>query len=136
MITDAVAAKLAGDATLAGLLSSFAGVPAVFTARPVPEGATAPFLLTEGSVADVAEDTLRRFGRRITRDISIWFPADDDPTNLETAAERVRTLFHKQPLAVAGHHHVMTLASGPVPAPDSGDERGRVVTIQVVVQQS
>jgi hypothetical protein len=70
MITDAVAAKLAGDATLAGLLSSFAGVPAVFTARPVPEGATAPFLLTEGSVADVAEDTLRRFGRRITRDIS------------------------------------------------------------------
>lgn len=135
VITDPVAAKLAGDATLAALIGTFAGVPAIFTSRPIPDGAIAPFIITEGNIADVGADTLRRLGRQITRDISVWFPASDDPSNLETAAERIRTLFHKTTLAVTGHHHVMTLASGPIPAPDSGDERGRVVTIQVLVQE-
>ena len=136
VITDAVAGVLAGDATLAAQLSTFDGAPAVFTARPVPEGAVPPFVITEGSVADRPDDTLGRFGRAIARDISVWFPAHDDPTDLESAAERIRTLFHHQPLSVTGFHHVMTRASGPIPAPASGDEMGRVVTIIVNLQQT
>lgn len=136
VVTDAVAGVLSGDAVLAALLSTFEGAPAVFSARPAPDGAVPPFVITEGSVADLPDDTLGRFGREITRDISVWFPASDDPTNLEAAAERIRTLFHHRPLSVAGYHHVMTRASGPISVVTDGDEQGRVVTIIVNVQQS
>ena len=134
-VTAAVQAVLAGDAALISQLASYEGAPAIFTALPIPVDAPFPCVVTAGNLADVAEDTLTRRGRRITRDVAVYFPRTGSEAAVEDAAERIRVLFHKQPLSVAGFHHVMTLASGPLRTPDEGDEVGRVVTLQIVLQE-
>lgn len=137
--TDAVAGTLAGDATLTAALATYGGGPAIFTSRPVPEDAVPPLVITEGSVTDIGgiADGLRREGREFTRDIAVYFPADNDPTGLEAAAERIRALFHRKKVAVTGFHTVLCRASGPIPAPVEGaDEKGRVVTVRFVLQRT
>lgn len=135
-VTAAVQTKLAGDPTLIGMLASYQGAPAIFTAAPIPQDAPFPCVVTAGNLADLADDTLDRLGRDIRRDVAVYFPWSGSSLAVEAAAERIRAVFHKQPLAVAGFHHVMTLASGPVTAPVEGDEVGRVVSLRILLQEA
>jgi hypothetical protein len=133
-ITAAIYAKLAADATLTALLSTYEGEPAIFTAQPVPELAAFPYIVTAGDVAQAPFDTKTTRGRTITRDVRCYTAASGSAVTVEAIAERVRALLHRQALAVTDHTWLMSECSGPIEA-DEQDAYGRIVTVQITVEE-
>lgn len=137
-----IVSAIQSDGTLAALLSTYAGAPAVFTDRPVPDDAEAPYVFVSESVFDGSFDTLKQFGRDFAKDVWVVFPPNQTK-DLKTAAERVRTLFHKQPLSVTGFQTVQVFASGPVggfpedtrgAGQDNIPEIARIVTVRAILR--
>lgn len=124
---------LVGDATLAGLLATYGGAPAIFTGATVPEDAVLPYLVSVAAVADEPADTKNSTGREIVRDIACYAPATGSATAVAAIAERVRGLFHRQTFAVPGYVTEIVDASGPVAA-DEDDAYGRIVTVRAVLR--
>jgi hypothetical protein len=133
-LTSAIYGKLAGDATLVALLSSYEGYPAVFTTDPAPGDAHMPYIVTAGEVAQSSFDTKTTRGRDITRDVRCYAPAGGSAQTVEAIAERVRELLHRQFLAVDGFDWVMSECSGPMAA-DEQDAYGRIVSVRLVIQE-
>lgn len=134
-ITAAIYERLAGDATLAAMLATYQGTPAVFTDPDVPEGAGTPYVHAAGNVAAVPFDTKTTRGRDITRDIVCVVDAAAGMARCEAIAERVRALFHRQRVAVAGHETIIAEASGPVLVPTDGTRYALAVTVRLVVME-
>lgn len=130
--TKAVYARLTGDTTLKGLLSTWKTKPAIFSDDPAPEDAAIPFVVISGPIADSADDSKTDLGRRHMRDIRCYAA---DTAAVEQIAERVRVLFHRQTLTIDGHRHMMTLCSGPTTAPYEADSRGMIVTIDITATE-
>lgn len=128
--------RLAGDATLADLLSIYKGLPAVFTVIPIPDDAELPYIVTEGEVAVTPFDTKTSNGRELIRDIRCYAPAEGSASKIETIAERVRTLFHNHALSINGFDNAMLCeASGPVNVPEE-NVYGRIVTIRLISMEA
>lgn len=125
---------LVGDATLAGLLSTYGGLPAVFTTDPVPGDATLPYIVTAGEVSQAPFDTKLSRGRRIMRDVRCFAAASGSAETVEAIAERVRELLHRQPLVIPGFVWLIGECSGPIVA-DEPDAYGRVVTVTITVEE-
>ena len=135
-LTAAFHQRLAGDPTLATLLATYNGRPAVFTSDPAPADAELPFVVSAGEVAQEPADTKTTRGRTIYRDVRCYAAETGSAAQIEAIAERVRALFHRYPLAVAGYGIVVAVASGPIPAPDDDDTTtGRVVTVRLTMQE-
>lgn len=135
-LSAALYAAMAGDAVLKANLGAFKGVPSIFTKRPVPNDARRPIALAATVVADVDEDFLVAQGRSITRDVAVYGNAQDDFDRVAAAAERIRTLFHRQTIRVAGYHCLPIVASGPIDAPADPQEIGRIVTLTIRLRAS
>ena len=139
-LTAALYDRLAGDAELAGMLSTYratpqgASRPAVFTVDPAPGNARLPFVVLPGPVADTAYDTKTRRGRQIWRDARCYAAADGGSELIERIAERVRALLHRQPLEIDGYGVGGSECSGPVGA-DDADAYGRIVTVRLIVME-
>ena len=129
-LSAALYATMAGDAALTDLLGAFQGQPSIFTKRPVPDAAR-PIVLAATVVADVDEDFLVAQGRQITRDVAVYGNAQADFDRVAAAAERVRALFHRRAVEVAGYHCLPIVASGPIDAPADPQEIGRIVTLTI-----
>lgn len=134
VFSQAIYNVLSGDATLAGLLSTYGGNPAVFTTDPAPGDATLPYVVTAGEVSDVAFDTKLTRGRTIMRDVRCYDAAGGSAVAVEEIAERVRALLHRQPVAVAGFNWILAECSGPIAA-DERDAYGRIVTVRMTVEE-
>lgn len=130
-LSAALYATMAEDAALTANLGAFLGVPSIFTARPVPSMAARPIVLAATVVADVDEDFLVAQGRSITRDVAVYGNAQTDFDRIVAAAERIRSLFHRQAIPVAGYHCLPIVASGPIDAPADPQEIGRIVTLTI-----
>lgn len=131
-ITQAFYDQLSEDATLTGLLASYAGGPAVFTTDPAPGDATMPYIVAAGEVTASAWDTKTTLGRRIMRDVRCYAEADGSVDVVEGIAERVRELFHRQALEIEGFGVVIAEAGGPVKADEEG-AYGRIVTVRLAM---
>jgi len=132
--TQAIYDVMNDDATLTALLSTFNSVAAIFTTDPAPKGVNFPYIVSAGEVADVPFDTKSTDGREFTRDIRCYDGNNSgSAVNIETIAERVRTLFHRQQFTITGFGVIITTASGPI-ARDEEDVFGRIVTISVTAQ--
>ncbi len=129
-LTEAIYDRLALDVTLAALLATYQGDPAVFTTDPPPGDADLPYIVTAGHVADAPWDTKTTRGRDVYRDVRCYAAADGSAVTVEEIAERVRTLLHRHALAVTDFDTVIAECSGPVVA-DEPDAYGRVVTIRL-----
>lgn len=127
-VTPAIYALLADDATLASLLATYAGLPAVFTTDPAPGNAELPYIVTAGAVSDVPFDTKDKVGRQIMRDVRCYAAATGSTAVVEAMAERVRELLHRQQVAVDGIGWLMSNCTGPLAA-DSLKAYGRIVTV-------
>lgn len=127
--------RLKGDGTLAGLLNTYGGQPAVFTTDPAPGDAELPYIVTAGEVSVAPFDTKLTRGRTITRDIRCYDAADGSAVTVEAIAERARALFHRQELAIAGFNWIWAECSGPIVA-DERDAYGRIVTVRMTVEES
>jgi len=133
-LTAAICDRLAGDATLAGMLATWNGEPAMFTADPPPEGAELPYIVSAGQASDAPFDTKVTRGRALLRDVRCYAPADGS-TLIEVLAERVRALLHRHRLEVDGYETLVAQAMGPIAA-DEPLVYGRVVTVRLTLVES
>jgi len=135
VITRALYARLAGDATLTAQLATYEGRPAIFMMDPAPGDAVLPYIVAAGAIAQTPWDTKTTRGREITRDVRCYAPAGGSVVTVEAIAERVRTLLHRQPLTtVAGFVWVLADCSGPVVA-DEQNAYGRILTIRWLMEE-
>ena len=133
-LTQGIYDRLSGDATLAGLLATYGGAPAVFTADPAPGDAELPYIVSAGAVADVAFDTKTTRGREVTRDVRCYAAASGSAATVEAIAERVRALLHRHALTVSGYEVWVAECSGPMAADESG-AYGRIVTVRFLMAE-
>ena len=133
-LSTAIYSRLAADATLTALLGTTVGVPSIFAKLPVPTGAVYPLVKTVTVVADVDQDMLTTQVREISRDIAVYGKIATDFDKVIDAAERIRALFHRQPLTVAGWRVFEVRASGAIDAPAEAAEIGRIVTLSIRLQ--
>jgi hypothetical protein len=133
--TAAIYDVLVGDGTLAGLLSTYGGNPAVFTMDPAPGDADLPYIVTAGEVSQVPFDTKTTRGRTILRDVRCYDEADGSAVTVEAIAERVRALLHRQAVTIAGFNWILAECSGPIVA-DERDAYGRIVTVRMMLEET
>jgi hypothetical protein len=133
--TVAIYAALSADSVLVGLLSEFAGVPAIFTAKTIPPDAKRPYLWSYGDVTDIEADSSAKdlVCRDVTRDI--WIVADDEGNEdaIMEIANRVRDLLHRAVLVI-GTSNMKTAASGPRVGVTEGEVTARIVTVNFVYE--
>lgn len=127
-LTAALYDLLTGDATLAALLATYNGSPAVFTTDPAPGDAEKPYIVSAGHVVDLPFDTKTSLGREVQRDVRCYAEADGSAVVVEAIAERVRALLHRQALNVSGFRWILSGVTGPTVA-DERDVYGRVLTV-------
>lgn len=133
-LTTAVYERLAGDPTLAALLATYEGEPAIFTTDPAPGDASLPYIVTAGEVAQAPFDAKNARGREVYRDVRCYASASGSTVTVEAIAERVRTLLHRHRLEVAGFETWVAAASGPIAA-DEEDAYGRIVTVRWILME-
>ena len=133
-VTKAIYDRLAGDATLGGLLATYNDQPAIFTVDPAPGDAELPYIVTAGEFAAAAFDTKTTEGRQVWRDVRCYAKADGSAVTVEAIAERVRELLHRDPLTVEGFGVFVAECSGPVVA-DEQEAYGRVVTVRMIMTE-
>jgi len=117
------------------MLSTYGGVPAVFTIDPAPGDATLPYIVTAGDVSVVPFDTKLTRGRTIVRDVRCYASASGSAATVEAMAERARALLHRQELTIAGFVWIWAECTGPITA-DERDAYGRIVTVRMTVEES
>lgn len=134
-LTAAVYDRLVADVTLAGLLATYGGGPAVFTVDPAPGNATLPYIVSAGEVAQSPFEAKNALGREVIRDVRCYAAATGSAVTVEAIAERVRALFHRYELTVDEFEMLVAEASGPVSA-DEDDAYGRIVTIRWILMET
>ncbi len=134
MLTEAIHDVLADDETLAAMLATYEGDPAVFTTDPAPGDAVLPYIVTAGEVIANPADTKTTRGRELWRDVRCYAEASGSAVTVEAMAERVRALLHRQTLEIDGFVWIWALCTGPIVA-DEEDAYGRIVTVQMRVEE-
>jgi len=136
-LTKALYERLAGDATLQGMLGTYRGQPAIFTAPPPgdADGDAYPMIVTMGAISDAPDDTKTSRGREVQREITCYALADGTMAVVEAVAERVRKLLHRQPLAVEGWQVWLAEVSGPTLAETSETVYGLALTVRLRMEE-
>lgn len=134
VLTAAIYDRLAQDATLAGMLATYNGSPAVFTTAPAPGDAVRPYVVTAGEAVQIPFDTKTTRGRDVIRDVRCYADADGSVVVVEAIAERVRVLLHRQPLPITGFDWILSECSGPIVA-DERDVYGRIISLSLMAQE-
>ena len=135
MITQTIYNKLAGDGELTYQLATYEDDPAIFTTDPAPGNAELPYIVTAGEVSSRPFDTKQTRGRELMRDVRCYTAASGSAEVVETIAERVRALFHRQALTIEGFGWLWGNCTGPIVA-DEENAYGRIVTLTLVVEET
>ena len=134
ILTNAIHDRLAGDATLAALLATYNGSPAIYTTDPAPGDTGLPYIVSVGEITQAPFDTKTTRGRSLTRDVKIYAKADGSAVVIETIAERVRSLLHRHKLVINGYECIIANCVGPVAA-DEKDFYGRIIGLSLTAQE-
>ena len=135
-ISSAIYHRLAGDATLAGMLATYAGGAAVFTVDPVPNDARMPYVVIPAALATLPHDTKTSLGREATHAVRCYTSATGSTKAVDAIAERVRFLVHRKPMTIAGFGVYIAQVTGPSAGPEEADAYGRIVTIHLTMQEN
>ena len=139
-VTQAFFDRLVNDSALTALLGTFKGSPSIFTKTPLPPDVSletnGPYILTTGEASQDpgSLDTKNSVGREIVRDIRCFADIAQSTKVVEDVAERVRDLFHRQAITVAGFTVEIAEVTGPIEA-DEEDALGRIVTVRLVLSE-
>jgi hypothetical protein len=134
ILTAAIYDQLAGDAILTALLATYKGLPAIFTTDPAPGDTGLPFIVTAGEVTQAPSDTKTTRGRDLIRDVRCYAKSDGSAVVIETIAERVYALLHRQNLPINGYQWVLSNCTGPIVA-DEKDFYGRIISLSLKAQK-
>lgn len=122
---------------IATRLEQYEGEPAVFTRRPVPDGATYPLIVVSPDIAISDEDGLKSRRPVVLRDLVAYGEQPDQYRVVEELGYLIRALFHRQKFSVIvpGYRVVDIVARGPQIAP-TDDERhlARIVALRIRLQ--
>ena len=135
-ITQAIYQRMANDANLTTLLSVYDSAPAIFTADPIPFDAKRPYIMAANDVTVVPFDTKTTLGREIARDIQVVCDATGSHALLEAIAERVRTLFHRYALAIAGFATIIARVVGPISTPSDPRIQVHTITLHLTLEEA
>ena len=133
-VSKALYERLAGDATLAALLATYEGKPAIFTPDLAPDDAELPYISAPGEGSQAPFDTKTTRGLRVMRDIRCYASPDGSAVIIEQIAERVRVLLHRAPLTIAGYRVEVADVSGPTMNSED-DAYGRQLTLRMIMQE-
>jgi hypothetical protein len=145
-IRNAMADRLLAMSSVTSQVSTFRGVPAIFSTSPVPPAATGTFIVIrdassdvpwESKVNDAIPDYVATKGREVSHDVAIYQDQTGDSSVLEDLAKTVRDAFHRYPLTVSGYGTLIAKAFGPITAPMSEEMDnqvdGRLITVELTV---
>lgn len=123
-----------GNTAIAPSLGIYENEPAVFTRRPVPDGAPYPMIVVnpDASIGDM--DGLKVRLPIVTRDIIVYGLQPDDYRVVEDIGYALRDQFHRQKwaLVVPGFSVIDIVITGPYPAPtDNENEVARMISARV-----
>ena len=138
MFEDAIRDVLVADSTLTAMLSTFTprgggtAAPAIFTQDPVPENAALPYVVVAGPISDEPFDAKGEpLGRDALIDIRCYTARTGSVSVVTQIASRVRTLLHRQEVAVTGLAWIETILSGPIKQ-DEDETYGRVLNARLM----
>jgi hypothetical protein len=134
ILTAALYNRLAGDPTLVAMLPLYNGEPTIFTIDPAPGDAVLPYIVTAGEASQAPWDTKITRGRFTLRDVRCYGEATGSVIQIESIAERVRALLHRQALTIAGFTWVISSCDGPIIADESGIY-GRILSLSLWAQE-
>lgn len=131
-LSTTIHARLAGDATLTALLSTYRSAPAVIVADEdtVPADVAPPFVIIAGPAFDEPNDTKTDDGREQEVIIRAYTEATGSTLAVAAIAERIRTLLHREPTGLATGAYI-AYCSGPVVAPTDDSFYGREISCRV-----
>lgn len=133
-LTDAVNRYMIEDAQLAEMIGRKSdGVsPAVYDTDPAETNEEYPdgiWIISDGNVSCVPLDTKTTRGYEIIRDIRLYQRRTGSSGDIELAGDRVRDLFHRYALPVAGFRDATVAhCSGPSKIDTTADYVGYAVT--------
>lgn len=139
ILTPSIYDRLSGDGTLVSMLSTYNGLPAVFTTDPAPGDAELNYIVTAGEVAQSPFDTKTSRGRNLIRDVRCYADGNGSAVVVEAMAERVRALLHRQPLTIDGYEWILSDVGGPIVADELNGGRpvyGRIISLSLIAQES
>lgn len=113
-------------------LATWKGHPAVFTERPVPEGARYPMVVV-GPIANRSglDDGINDHRPELTVDITVYGDKPGGNELVDTLAEIIFAHFHRaRNLVVSNYQLVQIMAMGPFAAP-ADDEAGAARTVSI-----
>lgn len=133
--------RLRADAELSGLLavSAIDGIgSAVYTGIPVPPSAALPYVVITGPISDNPDDTLEgNEYRRVLLDLHCYAARPDSGGGsvvmVNSIAQRVRALVHRQPLTLPGDLRQLVVAVENVISNDDTAAYGRVLLLRSLV---
>ncbi len=119
---------------IVGLLGLYNSEPSAHTRRPVPAEAKYPAVTIGPVVTRMEADGINDFRPRVVIDVCIYGEQDKQYRDVETCAELIHALFHRQRQSITVTNYSVTqiIAQGPYPAPVDDESRvGRRVTLTI-----
>lgn len=138
-LSEPLRSAVIGNISITGRIAIFADSYAVFTRRPVPEGASYPMVCISPDVGLSDADYLVERNPIVRRDISAYGQQDQAYRDVEAIGYELREMFHrrKSSIIVDGYHVVDIVASGPIPAPVDDEKLvGRMVSLTISLQKT
>jgi hypothetical protein len=130
-IGEALYQYLASNATVAAMVSTYDGRPAVFFGDSVPEGADLPFIWVQPALADSAADSKTTRARVRRYVLGIYAAADGRAAWVDDASERLRGELHRASIISGEGAFVVTAADIVGAAPSSEQIVGRLIQFTV-----
>lgn len=119
---------------VASAMSTFKGLPAIFTDDEVPGKAQFPYTHIRPAMLNEPWDTKNvTFGRLVAIDVAVYQANTGDSSLCDDVAEIIRNRLHRQAVTISGYGTLIAQASGPVQAPTDDQVYGRIVTATVTI---
>ena len=121
--------KIVADTTLTTMLATYESNPAVFFRSKVPTDATYPYIWTPGRAATSPDDTKSATGESFLIDLFVVIQEIGSLKTLHEITRKLKACLHRQEMTLTGGNQVLSLVSGPVPAPLTEDLVGTILTL-------
>lgn len=129
-----IRAALIGNSTITADLGTWTNSPAIHTRRPVPDDTGYPCIVVSANISRGDQDGVNDFRPVVVIDVTTYGKASDDYRQVETVANRIYDLFHRQrdSISVTGYSVTEITCTGPIVAPADGDDFvARSVTLTI-----
>ena len=133
-LTKAVFDVMNNDTVLTDMLSTYNGIPAIFSMPFAPKNATRPYILSSGIVTSSDDSGLKFNGSVDVKDIRIYDDATGSESRIEDISNIVWELFHRKDLTVENRNTVNVFVSRPLAINSTEDEYyGRVISLSITI---